>query len=171
MNEDIRYPEVRVVGEEKEALGVFSTSEALAMARQLGVDLILVVPDASPPVCRLMEYSKYNYELLKAAKDAKKKQREAMIETKEVKLRPATDVHDYQTKVRAASKFIAKGARVKLTVQFKGREMEFKDIGREMFTRFVEDLGGEAEISVEQPMQMQGRQMNMVVGPKKEIKP
>ena len=162
MNDDIRFSEVRVVGEEKEPLGVFATEDALAMAREAGLDLILVVPDAQPPVCRLMEYSKYNYELLKAAQDAKKKQREAMIETKEVKMRPGTDVHDYQTKVRAAAKFIAKGARVKLTVQFKGREMEFKDIGREMFTRFVEDLGGEAEICVEQPAQMQGRAMTMV---------
>lgn len=85
-----------------------------------------------------------------------------------MKLRPATDVHDYQVKVRAAQKFLEKGARVKLTVQFKGREMEFKDIGREMFTRFLEDLGGTEALSVEQPMQMQGRQMNMVLGPKKE---
>ena len=171
MNEDIRSPEVRLLGEEKEPLGVFSTDEALAMAREAGLDLILIVPDAQPPVCRLMLYSKFNYELVKAAKDAKKKQREAIIETKEVKLRPATDVHDYQTKVRAASKFLAKGARVKLIVQFKGREMEFKDIGREMFTRFLEDLGGVEEVSVEQQAMMQGRQMTMLLAPKKtEIK-
>ena len=150
-------------------MGVYSTEEALAIARDASVDLVMVVPDANPPVCRLIEYSKYNYELLKAAKDAKKKQREAIVETKEVKLRPATDVHDYQTKVRAASKFLSKGARVKLTVQFKGREMEFKEIGREMFARFVEDLGGDAEVSIEQPAQMQGRQMTMVLASKKEL--
>lgn len=168
MNEDIRVPEVRLLDEAKESLGVMATSEALVLARQAGVDLILMVPDASPPVCRLMDYSKYNYELLKAAKDAKKKQREAQIETKELKLRPATDVHDYQVKVRAASKFLSKGARVKLIVQFKGREMEFKDIGKEMFDRFLVDLGGEEVVAVEQSAQMQGRQMIMVVGPKKE---
>ena len=113
------------------------------------------------------EFSKYNYELIKAAKDAKKKQRENAVETKELKLRPATDVHDYQVKVRAAQKFLAKGDKVKLTLQFKGREMEFKDIGRQMFERFVEDMEGQA--AVEQPMQMQGRQMTMTIGPKKEV--
>lgn len=91
------------------------------------------------------------------------------IETKELKLRPATDVHDYQVKVRAAQKFLAKGARVKLTLQFKGREMEFKQLGTEMFGRFVEDMGGAAQI--EQAPMMQGRQMNMVLVPKKEVLP
>jgi translation initiation factor IF-3 len=168
MNEDIRFPEVRLMDEAKQPLGVVAISEALDMAKKADVDLILVVPDASPPVCRLIDFSKYNYELEKAAKDAKKKQREAQIEIKELKLRPATDIHDYQVKVRAASKFLLKGARVKLVVQFKGREMEFKDIGREMFNRFLDDLGGTDEVSVEQPAQMQGRQMIMVIGPKKE---
>lgn len=168
MNEDIRFPEVRLVDEAKQPLGVVAISEALDMAKKADVDLILVVPDASPPVCRLIDFSKYNYELEKAAKDAKKKQREAQIEIKELKLRPATDIHDYQVKVRAASKFLSKGARVKLVVQFKGREMEFKDIGREMFNRFLDDLGGTEEVAVEQPAQMQGRQMIMVIGPKKE---
>jgi len=83
-------------------------------------------------------------------------------------MRPGTDVHDYQVKVRAAQKFIEKGLRVKLTLQFRGREMEFKEIGREMFDRFVEDLGGVEEISVEQAAKMQGRQMNMILGPKRE---
>lgn len=166
MNDDIRAPEVRVISEEKEPLGVFNTDDAIVMARDAGVDLIMVVPGAVPPVCRLMEYSKYNYELSKSAKDAKKKQREAIVETKELKLRPATDVHDYQTKMRAAQKFLGKGNRVKVIVQFKGREMEFKDIGREMFSRFLEDLGGEAEVSVDQKPQMQGRQMSMVLSKK-----
>jgi translation initiation factor IF-3 len=167
INEMIRAPEVRVVTALKEPLGVMPTLEALDLARREGVDLILVVADASPPVCRLMPLSKYNYELTKAAKDAKKRQREMQIETKELKLRPATDVHDYQVKVRAAQKFLSKGARVKLTVQFKGREMEFKGIGRELFDRFLEDLGGEEAISIESPAQMQGRQMNMVLSSKK----
>lgn len=168
MNEAIRADEIRVIGEDKEPLGVMSKREALDLASENGVDLILVVPDASPPVCRLIEYSKFNYEKTKAEKDAKKKQRESVIETKELKMRPGTDVHDYQVKVRAAQKFIEKGLRVKLTLQFRGREMEFKEIGREMFDRFVRDLGGVEEISVEQAAKMQGRQMNMILGPKKE---
>jgi len=168
MNDSIAAAEVRVIDDAKEPLGIMATTEALAMARASGVDLILVVPDASPPVCRMIEYSKFNYEQVKAAKDAKKKQRESMIETKELKLRPSTDVHDYEVKVRAAQKFLSKGSRVKLTVQFKGREMEFKEIGRGLFDRFLQDLGGAEAVAVEQPMQMQGRQMNMVLAPKKE---
>lgn len=167
MNDAIQASEVRVMTAQKDPLGVMSTREALQMARDEGVDLICVVPDAQPPVCRIMSLDKYNYEMSKAAKDAKKKQRESIIETKELKLRPSTDVHDYQVKVRAAEKFLSKGSRVKLTIQFKGREMEFKQIGREMFERFIEDLGGESSVSVEAGPQMQGRQMTMLVGPKK----
>jgi translation initiation factor IF-3 len=168
MNDEIEADEIRVIGEDKEPLGVMSTDEALAMAKDLEVDLILVVPGATPPVCRLIEYSKFNYEKTKAEKDAKKKQRESVIETKELKMRPGTDVHDYQVKVRAAQKFIDKGFRVKLTLQFRGREMEFKEIGREMFDRFVEDLGGMDQVSIEQAAKMQGRQMNMVLSKKQE---
>jgi len=166
MNEEITASQVRVVGEDKEPLGVMGIDEALEMAEDVGVDLLLVVPDASPPVCRLCDYSKYKYEKTKAEKDAKKKQRESVIEVKELKMRPGTDVHDYQVRVRAAQKFIDKNFRVKLTLQFRGREMEFKEIGREMFERFVEDLGGEQVVNIESPMRMQGRQMNMVISKK-----
>ncbi len=166
MNEEITASQVRVVGDDKEPLGVMGIDEALEMAEDAGVDLLLVVPDASPPVCRLCEYSKYKYEKTKAEKDAKKKQRESVIEVKELKMRPGTDVHDYQVRVRAAQKFIDKNFRVKLTLQFRGREMEFKEIGRQMFERFVEDLGGEQVVNIESPMRMQGRQMNMVISKK-----
>ncbi|PSC69241.1 translation initiation factor IF-3 [Micractinium conductrix] len=170
MNENIRAPEVRVLAEDKTPMGVMATEDALAEARALGIDMIMVVPDAVPPVVRLMEFSKYNYELEKANKEAKKKQREAVVETKELKLRPATDVHDYQVKVKAAQKFLAKGHRVKLTLQFRGREMEFQQLGREMFQRFVEDCGNAGiDVAIEQPPMMQGRQMNMVLGLKKEL--
>ncbi|PRW33264.1 translation initiation factor IF-3 [Chlorella sorokiniana] len=168
MNEAIRAPEVRVLAEDRSPLGVMPTRQALAEARAEGLDMILVVPDAAPPVVRLMEVSKFLYEQVKAAKEAKKKQREAVVETKELKLRPATDVHDYQVKVKAAQKFLGKGHRVKLTLQFRGREMEFQQIGREMFQRFVEDCG--SDVAIEQAPAMQGRQMSMVLGPaKKEI--
>ena len=166
MNDEIDASEVRVVGEDKEALGIMGIGEALNLADEQGVDLLLVVPDASPPVCRLIEYSKFKYEKTKAEKDAKKKQRESVIETKELKMRPGTDVHDYQVKVRAAQKFIDKGFRVKLTLQFRGREMEFKEIGRQMFERFVEDLGGNSVVNVESEARMQGRQMLMVISKK-----
>lgn len=169
INEAIAAPEVRVMTAQKDPLGIMPREQALQMARNEGVDLICVVPDAQPPVCRIMSLDKYNYEVTKAAKDARKKQRESVIETKELKLRPATDVHDYQVKVRAAQKFLSKGSRVKLTIQFKGREMEFKNIGKDMFDRFVEDLGGEAAVSIEAAPQMQGRQMNMILGPKKLV--
>eukprot|EP00887_Chlorella_sp_A99_P000501 scaffold17.g501.t1 len=172
INESIRFPEVRVLGVDKSQLGVMAVEEARAAAAAAGVDLVLIVPDASPPVCRLIEYSKYKYELDKAVKDAKKKQRDAVVDTKELKLRPSTDVHDYQAggrvgvvKLRAAAKFLEKGQRVKLTLQFKGREMEFKQLGAEMFQRFIEDLGEDAAVA--QAPQMQGRQMNMVLEPKK----
>jgi len=167
INDMIRASEIRVISENKEPLGVMSYMEAQAMANDAGVDLVLVVPDASPPVARLIEISKYRYELTKADKENKKKQRDAIVETKELKLRPATDVHDYQVRVRAAQKFLEKGQRVKLTLQFRGREMAHQDVGRDMFNRFVEDMG-EAAV-VEADAKMVGRQMTMLLGPKKEI--
>ncbi len=169
MNDEIDAAEVRVIGEDKEPLGILGIDEALRMAQDQEVDLLLVVPGASPPVCRLIEYSKFKYEKTKAEKDAKKKQRESVIETKELKMRPGTDVHDYQVRVRAAQKFIDKGFRVKLTLQFRGREMEFKEIGREMFNRFVEDLGGSEEVNIDSSPKMQGRQMLMVISKKQEV--
>lgn len=165
INEDIRAREVRVIAEDKAPLGVMSFTAAMDMARDSSVDLVLVVPDANPPVCRLISYSKFKYELDKADKDKKKQQRESRIDTKELKLRPNTDTHDYDTKVRQAQKFLAKGDRVKVSLQFKGREMENKDIGREMFNRLLLDL--ESEAVLEQKPSMQGRSMNMVLAPKK----
>lgn len=122
--------------------------EALRMADELQVDVICISPDADPPVCRLLEYSKYRYELEKASKEAKKKQKIGRyeillglcmqpqlvlrVDIKELKMRPNTDVHDYQVRLRAAEKFIAKGNKVKLSLQFRGREMEFRDIGKEL---------------------------------------
>ncbi|KAL6785381.1 CIF3 [Auxenochlorella protothecoides x Auxenochlorella symbiontica] len=167
VNDQIREREVRVIDEDRETLGVFQTFEALAMAQEREVDLILVVPDASPPVCRLMDISKYNYELSKAAKDAKKKQRENITETKELKFRPGTDVHDYQTKLRAAQRFVSKSNKVKVSLQFRGREMDLIDQGHEMCKRIIEDLG--SAIVVESPPSMQGRTMNMILGPRKDV--
>jgi translation initiation factor IF-3 len=161
-NEDIRAPEVRLLGEDREALGVMPTEAALELAREAGLDLVLVVPDAQPPVARIIELSKLAYEAARAAKDAKKRQREAQVETKELKLRPGTDVHDYQVRLRAAQRFLEKGHRVKLVLQFRGREMQFRELGDEMFARMLADLGEAA--AVESPAAMQGRSLVMVLG-------
>lgn len=166
MNEDIRANQVRLLNDEKEMLGIVSRDEAFRMADEAGVDLICINPDASPPLCRLVDYSKYKYELEKASKVQKKKQREGRIDIKELKLRPNTDVHDYQVRLRAAEKFLAKGDKVKLSVQFRGREMEFKEIGRDLFKRFLEDLGDSAQ--VEANPAMNGRTLVMVIAPAKK---
>lgn len=166
MNGEIDAKELRVIGEDKEPLGVMSLAEALDLADDAGVDLLLVVPDAIPPVARLLDYSKWAYEKKKAEKEQKKRQRESQIETKELKMRPGTDEHDYQVRVRAARRFLSKGMRVKCTLQFRGREMEFKELGSQMFARFVDDLGGEAAVVIESAAKMQGRQMNMIISMK-----
>lgn len=142
--------QVRLINTDKEMIGIVTREEALRMADELQVDVICISPDADPPVCRLLEYSKYRYELEKASKEAKKKQKAGQyvehtviapslhntpscsVDIKELKMRPNTDVHDYQVRLRAAEKFIAKGNKVKLSLQFRGREMEFRDIGKEL---------------------------------------
>lgn len=167
INEEIRSNQVRLLDETREMVGVVSMEEALRLAEEAGVDVICINPEAEPPVCRLVEYSKYKYELEKATKVAKKKQREGRVEVKELKLRPNTDVHDYQVRLRAAEKFIAKGNKVKLSLQFRGREMEFQEIGRELFNRFMVDLGDAA--AIEAGPNMTNRTMSMVIAPNKKI--
>lgn len=123
MNEAIRVPEVRVIGEEREPMGVMSTSQARSMAEELGVDLIMVTPDADPPVCRLVEWSKLKFEKAKAQKETRRKQREGVQDTKELKMRPSTDVHDYQVRLRQAQKFIEKNNKVRLVIQVISRPL------------------------------------------------
>jgi len=166
MNEQIRFPEVRVIGEEKEPLGIMPTSQALEMAMEAEVDLVLVTPDASPPVCRLVEWSKLKFEKEKADKDAKKKQKAGVMDMKELKLRPNTDVHDYQVRLRSAQKFIQKNNKVKIVVQMRGRELQFKNQAQEMLDRFIKDLGEEA--AVDQEPKLMGNQMVLIVCPPKK---
>jgi len=137
------------------------------MAQEADVDLVLITPDADPPVVRLVEYSKYKYELEKNKKTQQKKQRESKVDIKELKMRPNTDVHDYQVRLRSARKFLEKGNKVKLTISFRGREMSFKDESRKTFEGFMQDLG---ELAVpEGGPQMQGRNMSMIIAPKKSV--
>jgi len=165
INEDIDFEEVRVIGIEREALGVMSLEEARTIAEEAEVDVLLITPDAQPPVVRLVEYSKFKYEMEKKEKDGKKKQRESRVDLKELKLRPGTGEHDYQVRLRQAKQFLSKGDKVKLTLQFRGREMEFRDQSAEMFDNFMNDLGHEG--SVEAAPRMMGRTMSMIIAPKK----
>ncbi len=166
MNEEIRgVREVRLTGIDGEAIGVVSIEEATNAAYDAGVDLVEISPNAEPPVCRVMDYGKYLFEKSKAAKEQKKKQKQ--VQVKEVKFRPGTDVGDYQVKLRNLVRFIEEGNKVKVTIRFRGREMAHQDIGVDVLNRLKEDT---AEIAVVEsfPTRIEGRQMIMVIAPKKK---
>jgi translation initiation factor IF-3 len=168
-NEAIQASEVRLIGEDKQQVRVMSLNQAMAMGEEQGLDVVLISPGADPPVARLMNASKYRYELEKAEKEGKKKQRESRQDLKELKVRPSTDVHDYEVRLRAAQKFLSKGDKVKVTLQFRGREMQFKEEGHKMFQRFISDLADDG--TVETGPLMQGRQMTMIMAPAKATTP
>jgi translation initiation factor IF-3 len=164
LNREIGVPEVRLVGLEGEPLGIVRTLEALRMAEEADVDLVEIAPTAEPPVCRLMDYGKFKYQEQKRAHEAKLKQK--IIEIKEVKFRPATDDHDYSTKVRKMREFLEEGDKAKVTLRFRGREMAHQDLGAKLLERVrndVEDLA-----VVESMPRLEGRQMIMMLGPKKK---
>lgn len=164
-NRMIQSEQVRLLAENKDMIGVRYLDEAIDLAEEEGLDVVLVSPDADPPVCRLMDASKHKYELEKRDKEAKKKQRESRQDVKELKVRPGTDVHDYEVRLRAAQKFLAKGDKVKFSLQFRGREMQFQEEGSKMFQRFMEDLKDDG--TIENQPSMQGRTMYMIIGPQK----
>ncbi|WP_074499378.1 MULTISPECIES: translation initiation factor IF-3 [Thalassotalea] len=164
LNEAITASEVRLVGLENEALGVVSLDEALDAAEQAGVDLVEISPTAKPPVCRVMDYGKFLYEKSKQQKEQKKKQKQ--IQVKEIKFRPGTDEGDYQVKLRNLKRFVEGGDKVKVTLRFRGREMAHQELGIELLTRVKNDL--EELTTVESfPRRAEGRQMVMVLAPKK----
>lgn len=164
MNDEIRVPEVRLIDDEGEQLGVVSTREAIRMSEEAGLDLVEVSPEAKPPVCRIMDYGKFKFQMSKRKAAAKKKQKQ--IQIKEVKLRPATEEGDYQVKQRNIVKFLEQGDKAKITVRFRGREMSHPELGMELLKRMMAEL---AEIStVEQFPKFEGRQIVMVLGPKKK---
>lgn len=145
-----------------------SPKEAVSIARDEGKDLLLITPDAKPPVCRIVDYGKYLYEQEKKKKEAKKGQSKAKNAVKELKLRPNTDVHDYNVRLKKCLQFLSKGNKVKITVVFSGRDMAYKDKGRDLLQRFQTDIQEEGHIDGRP--NMQGRQMMMILnpGPRKE---
>ncbi len=166
MNEEIRAPEIRVVGKEGEPLGVMSVREALYLAEAAELDLVEIAPQAAPPVCRIMDYGKFRYQEQKRQHVQKLKQKQAQI--KEIKLRPGTDENDYQIKMRNMLKFLEEGDKIKVTLRFRGREMTHQEIGMRQIERIKEDLG--ALVVVEQMPKMEGRQMVMMLAPIKKVK-
>lgn len=164
MNEEITVPEVRLIGTEGEQVGVVSIAEALRIAEEAELDLVEVAADAKPPVCRIMDYGKYLFEENKKKHAARKKQKQ--IQIKEVKFRPGTEEGDYQVKLRNLVRFLEDGDRAKITLRFRGREMAHQELGLKLLKRIEADL---AEVgTVEQFPRMEGRQMVMVIVPKKK---
>lgn len=164
MNGKIRSPKIRLVGADGEQIGIVSIEDGLHRARALELDLVEVAPQADPPVCRIMDYGKFKYERDIRNKEARKKQ--ARVEVKEIKFRPKIDPHDYATKKGHVERFLGHGARVKITIMFRGREMAHTELGRKILNRLVEDLGDNAVVE-SQPKQ-DGRNMIMVVAPGKK---
>lgn len=163
INRNIRFPEVRVIDNEGEQLGIMKPQEALRIAEERELDLVLVSDKADPPVCRIMNYGKYKFSQEKRAREAKKRQHNA--EVKEVKMRYKIDDHDYQVRVKQATKFLKAGDKVKATIMFRGREIQHTDLAEELLKRMATDLGDLAEI--QQRPKREGRNMMMLLSPKK----
>ena len=163
INEEIRDKEVRLIGADGEQLGVVSGKEAQAMADEQNLDLVKIAPQAKPPVCRIMDYGKYRFELAKREKEQRKNQK--VIDVKEVRLSPNIDEHDFQTKVNQGIKFLKSGDKVKVSVRFRGREITHSASGKELLLR-VKDAMAEFGV-VEKDIKLEGRSMAMFVSPKK----
>ncbi len=158
-------PEVRLIGEEGEQIGVVTIRAALQMAEEAGVDLVEIAPLAKPPVCRVMDYGKFKYHEAKKQHEAKLKQKQ--VQVKEIKLRPGTDENDYQIKLRNMTRFLEDEDKVKVTLRFRGREMAHQEIGMRQLERIKADLLELAQ--VEQMPKMEGRQMVRMLAPKKKV--
>ena len=164
MNENVRFPTVLLIGPNGEQLGTMSSREAQFKANQFDMDLLCVAPNAQPPVCKIVNYGKYRFEQQKKAKEAKKNQK--VVEIKEIQLTPQIGAHDMETKVRAASKFLSEGNKVKVGVRFRGRQMTHLEVGEEAMNKFIESIGELAVI--EKPASMDGRWMIAILAPKKK---
>ena len=160
-NNRISSPDVQVIASDGENLGVINTNEAISMAKNQGLDLIEIAPNANPPVCKIMDMGKYKYDQQKKLNKAKKKQKK--IELKEIKLRPVTEVHDYTFKIKNAQKFLSKGDKVKFTIRFKGREMQHAKLGNDLMEKIKIDM--ETIGKVELQPKFDGKQMIMVIQP------
>ena len=164
VNEEIRLKEVRVIGEEGEPIGIMSSDDALRLAYDKGYDLVLMAPQAQPPVCKIMDYGKYRFERDKKEKETKKKQ--TVLELKEIQLSCRIDTHDFETKVRHAQRFLESGNKVRVVMRFKGREMSHMAIGQEIMEKFRDacsELG-----NVDKAPVLDGRLLAMVIGPVKQ---
>jgi translation initiation factor IF-3 len=162
VNDQISSPQVRVIGENGEMVGVISIYDALRMAADSGLDLVEISPTADPPVCKILDLGKFKYESQKKKNEARKKQK--VIEVKEIKMRPSIDDHDYDVKMRSIHRFLEEGDKVKVTMRFRGREMVHQELGMKVLDRVRTDL--EARAKVEQFPRLEGRQMIMVMAPK-----
>ena len=160
-NQRINSQEVQVITSSGENLGIMSTSKAISIAKEEGLDLIEIAPNANPPVCKIIDMGKFKYEAQKKANKAKKKQKK--IELKEIKLRPVTEVHDYNFKLKNAQKFLSKGDKVKFTIRFKGRELMHSNLGNDLMNRILEDIKSVGK--VEMSPKLDGKQMIMVIQP------
>lgn len=158
----IRVREVRVINSDGKQLGVLPIEEALRIAQEEGLDLVEVAPNEKPPVCKIMDYGKFRYQQSKRSQEAKKKQK--LIQVKEMKMRPKTEEHDYQFKVKHVRRFLEEGNKVKVTIMFRGREMDHTELGRKMLERIASDI--EDISTMEQSPRQEGRNMTMVLTPK-----
>ena len=163
INEHITAKQVRLIDANNENRGIVTIREALAIAEEEGLDLIEISPQATPPVCKVLDFGKYRYEQQKRKAEAKKNQK--VVEIKELKLRPMIDTHDYEVKVKQATKFLEQGNKVKFTMRFKGRELSANDMGKQVLTKLMEDLEGISKVDSE--MKLDGRQMTMILAPQK----
>lgn len=161
VNDRIDSSEIRLIGAEGENVGVVTPARGQELADQVGLDLVEISPNASPPVCKIMDFGKYKYEQQKRESEARKKQK--IIEIKEIKFRPGTDIHDYEVKMRSVYKFLENGDKVKITMRFRGREMAHQNLGRELLERVADDVKELGK--VENMPKMEGRQMTMMIGP------
>ena len=162
INDMIEAANVRVVGADGEMVGVVTIEVGIELALDAGLDLVEVSPNADPPVCKILDYGKYNYEEQKKRNEARKKQK--IVEVKEIKMRPSIDIHDYDVKMRSARRFLENEDKVKFTIRFRGREMAHQDLGMAVLNRIREELG--EDVKIEQFPRIEGRMMIMIVAPK-----
>ena len=162
LNEEIRDREVRLIGTDGEQLGIMSSAQALAIADEKGLDLVKISPQATPPVCKLMDYGKYRFEQGKREKEARKNQH--VVEIKEIRMSPGIDVGDFNVKLKNAQKFLTEGNRVKVSVRFRGREMAHTNLGQDLLLKFAEECGEQAVM--DKSPKLEGRHMSIFLSPK-----
>ncbi len=163
VNEQVSCHEIRLIGAEGENVGLITPKDAMSLASEAGLDLVEISPNASPPVCKIMDFGKYKYEQQKKESEARKKQK--TIEVKEIKFRPNTDTHDYEVKMRSVVKFLDNGDKVKITMRFRGREMAHQDLGRQLLERVANDTNEIGKI--DSIPKLEGRQIVMMINPSK----